>query len=117
MDKPKNVLIVESKNDRCFVEALVRHLNLSDIEVEPPVCRIDDFECLAGLSRESLANALELVRGNLSKQDIRAIGIILDDDGQRADRLTLIDGAVGDVFEAAEPITEPNSANHRDHDR
>lgn len=41
-----NLLIVESKNDKLFLEALIEHLNLSYIQVdEYPICYIDEFEC------------------------------------------------------------------------
>ncbi len=50
-----HVLIVESKNDRYFVEALVAHLNL-EIELDEPLCRIDDYECLDGLNQQKLTN-------------------------------------------------------------
>ncbi len=45
-----NQLIVESKNDEAFFRALVDHLNLKNIEIGAPICRIDDYDCLEGLN-------------------------------------------------------------------
>ncbi len=97
-----SVLIVESKNDKCFVEALIKHLNLQNIKLDNPICQIDDYECLAGLDQQKLINALTLLRNKLPVYDIQAIGIILDDDGQRAERIELINKAVKKVFATAE---------------
>ena len=45
-----NILIVESKNDKFFIEALIKRLNLPYIDVDPPICSIDEYECLGGMS-------------------------------------------------------------------
>jgi hypothetical protein len=43
-----NLIIVESENDQYFIEALIEKLNLRNIEVGKPICKIDDFDCLGG---------------------------------------------------------------------
>ena len=71
-----NKLIVESKNDKIFVEKILKILNLQNIEVSEPICLIDECICLDGL-------------GNLEKKlrdekldSINKIGILLDADNE-----------------------------------
>ncbi len=40
-----NKLIVESKNDKFFIERLIKILNLQNIEVSEPICLIDECIC------------------------------------------------------------------------
>jgi len=93
-----NALIVESKNDKCFVEALISHLNLPQVEIQQPICAIDDYECLNGLDLPKLSHALEVLRNKLLKRNIEKIGILLDDDGKRTERIALINQAIKVVF-------------------
>jgi hypothetical protein len=73
-----NILIVESKNDKNFREALINELNYN-IQVDAPIC-IDDYECLNGLSKESLTGALKELKAEIQKRDIQKVGIIIDID-------------------------------------
>ena len=68
-----NLLIVESDSDRWFIELLIKHMNVT-IEVSKPVCSVDDFECLEGLSEKQLTRKLYSER--LDKYD--KIGILVD---------------------------------------
>ncbi len=72
-----NLLIVESENDKYFIEALINHLNLN-IEVGSPICSIDEYECLGGISK--LENKLKELTSRVSKNGIEKIGIIFDAD-------------------------------------
>lgn len=72
-----NLLIVESENDKYFIEALINHLNLN-IEVGSPICSIDEYECLGGISK--LENKLKELKGRVSKDGIEKIGIVFDAD-------------------------------------
>ena len=73
------ILIVESHNDKFFIEALVKHMNSSDITIETPICMIDDYECLTSLSQ--LESRLIALRADIEKHaDIDKIGIIVDAD-------------------------------------
>lgn len=84
-----NKLIVESKNDKAFVEALIRHLNVA-VEVDKPIF-IDDFESLDGLSQKSLTVKLNDVFSEVPKYGIEKIGILLDIDNEgMAKRIQLI---------------------------
>ena len=80
-----NILIVESKNDQHFLEALIKHLNLEEeVEVDKaPICSIDDFECLNGLNDEKLRIKFEDVLSDVLKKGIDKIGIVLDLDNEK----------------------------------
>ncbi|MBF0378145.1 MAG: hypothetical protein HQK72_11770 [Desulfamplus sp.] len=78
-----NLLIVESKNDEFFIKALVDHLNITNIDIGKPICSIQDYKCLEGLSLNNLILRLEAFKNSLPKNDIEAVGIILDNDGQK----------------------------------
>ncbi len=72
-----NLLILESENDKFFIEALVKYLNL-DIELGKPICNIDEYECIGGISR--LSERLKALTTKILKGDIDKIGIIFDAD-------------------------------------
>jgi len=76
----KNVLIVESENDKYFIEALIKYLQIPDntINIAPPICSIDDYECLNGLSK--LKDKLKEIKIDIEKNNIEKIGIIIDAD-------------------------------------
>lgn len=76
----KNILIVESHSDECFIESLKNHLNINDLDIDTPICSIDDYECLNGLSKESLERKLQEVQKDIEKRGIEKIGIVLDAD-------------------------------------
>jgi hypothetical protein len=77
-----NKLIVESKNDKAFIEALIRHLNVA-AEVDKPIF-IDDFESLDGLNPTKLTVKLNDVFSEVAKKPIEKIGILLDIDNEGA---------------------------------
>ena len=72
-----NLLIVESENDKYFIEALINRLK-SNLEVVSPVCSIDEYECLGGIGK--LEKKLESLKARVSKEAIEKIGIIFDAD-------------------------------------
>ncbi|MDD2829710.1 MAG: hypothetical protein PHW18_09070 [Sulfuricurvum sp.] len=85
-----NLLIVESHNDKYFIEALSESLKI-DIKINQPICKIDDYECLNGLSEKKLFECLDEVKFD----DYTKIGIILDADKEGIEnRLALIDSVV-----------------------
>ena len=61
-----NKLIVESKNDKAFIEALIRHINVV-AEVDKPIF-IDDFEELNGLNSTKLTVKLNDVFSEVAKK-------------------------------------------------
>jgi len=73
-----NKLIVESHNDKYFIERLIKELNLSNIEVEEPICNIDEYICLDGI--DNLQNKLEDLKLDSADAPIDRLGIVLDAD-------------------------------------
>jgi len=74
----KNILIVESENDRYFIESLKKYLNISEVDIDTPICSIDDYECLNGLSKAKLEGKLKELSMDIEKRGIEKIGVILD---------------------------------------
>jgi hypothetical protein len=75
----KNILIVESKNDKYFIEALIYHLKIN-IDVNTPICNIDEYECLEGLG--NFAKRLTDLKKEIASKGIEKIGILIDADDQ-----------------------------------
>jgi hypothetical protein len=73
----KNLLIVESHNDKFFIERLRNYVE-ADFEVSSPVCRIDEYECLNGLSNLTLK--LDEIKSDIEKGYFNKVGILLDAD-------------------------------------
>ena len=92
----KNLLIVESENDKYFIEALIKHMNLGNVEVSNGfICSIDDFECLGGLNSSKLTAVLNNIKSRAKKDDINRIGIIIDnDDKTDTERLSLVNNSI-----------------------
>ena len=94
-----NIVIVESKNDRIFMQAMVEKLNY-DLQVASPIY-IDDYKSLEGLSKTELIKALKALEANIDKRDIEKIGIIIDiDNDSEQERLKFVDRCIKQVFEA-----------------
>ena len=81
-----NVLIVESENDKFFIEAVIKEINL-DIEIGEPICSIDEYECLGGLSK--LEERLRALTHRIIKGEIDKVGIIFDADKVGIEKRTI----------------------------
>ncbi|MDJ0660004.1 MAG: hypothetical protein QNJ42_11025 [Crocosphaera sp.] len=93
-----NILIVESKNDKIFLEALINHLNY-DIKVGKPIY-IDDYEELKGLNETQLIKTLKELKADILERGIEKIGIVIDIDDQGTDkRLEIVNNCIKNVFE------------------
>ena len=94
-----NILIVESKNDKIFMQAMVEKLNC-DLQVASPIY-IDDYESLEGLSETELIKALKNLERKIDQKDIEKIGIIIDiDNDSEQERLELVNKCIKQVFES-----------------
>ena len=94
-----NIVIVESKNDAIFMQAMVDKLNW-EIQVEKPIY-IDDYERLEGLSETKLITILKALEADIQKRDIEKIGIIIDiDNYSEAERLEFVNECIQQVFES-----------------
>lgn len=95
----ENVLIVESKNDKDFVEAVLRAMSLENTAVGNPICMIDDFDCMGGLNHKKLSEALNNKIGDITKGKIQRIGILIDQDQKtKIERLDFVSKAVNEAF-------------------
>ena len=93
-----NILIVESKNDKIFIEKLIEILNFDNIEIDEPIC-VDNYECLDGWSKTAIIRALKSLSASLPKKNITKIGIVIDQDKHtKEERLNLINECVDQVF-------------------
>jgi aspartyl-tRNA synthetase len=96
-----NILIVESKNDKYFIEALISYLhpNLNGLQVEEPMCKIDDYQCLEGLDKDKLIKALVELMAQTQKNSLEKIGILIDQDNEtEANRINLVNNAIAGAF-------------------
>jgi uncharacterized protein YqgV (UPF0045/DUF77 family) len=96
-----NILIVESKNDKYFIEALISHLhpNFNALQVDEPMCQIDDYQCLSGLDKNRLINTLVDLRAQTQKNVLEKIGILIDQDNEtEANRINLVNEAIAGAF-------------------
>jgi hypothetical protein len=77
-----NLLIVESHNDKFFIERLRKEIAPADFEfeIETPICRIDEYECLGGLS--NLEYKLDDIKNEIEKRNLKKVGILLDADNE-----------------------------------
>jgi hypothetical protein len=92
-----NILIVESKNDKIFLEALIRYLNYQ-IEIDAPI-QIDDYEELQGLNEKNLIRALKELKASIQKKGIKKIGIVIDiDNYSLSERIDWLNSCLQSVF-------------------
>lgn len=82
-----NLIIVESENDKYFIESVIEYLNLN-IEVDNPICKIDEFNCLGGYKK------LSLKLQDIKIDDYDKIGIILDADNSINEKIDFINEAL-----------------------
>jgi hypothetical protein len=89
-----NLLIVESGNDKFFIERLKQEI-IANFEVDTPICCITAYECLDGLSQDSLEKKLTAIKNKIGKDRLNKIGILLDADNKGIDaRVQLINDSV-----------------------
>ena len=89
-----NLLIVESQNDKFFIERLKQEIT-ANFEVDAPICCISEYECLDGLSQKKLEDKLQEIKVDIGKRGLNRIGILLDADDKGVDkRVGLINDAV-----------------------
>jgi hypothetical protein len=98
-----NLIIVESHNDQYFLQVLIDHLNLN-IEVGIPICLVNDFECLGGLSEKRLIQRLQEIKVD----QYQKIGVLVDaDEVGISEQLALVRRAMT----AAGADVTPNAIN------
>ncbi len=99
-----NILIIESKNDKIFVQALIKAMNIKNTDVENIQIDDDNFLSLNGVDPNpkkptNLIRKLNDVKTDILKKGIEKIGILLDIDKNKLDyRLLLINTAIKQAF-------------------
>lgn len=103
-----NLLIVESKNDKIFIEALVQYLNFTKIQLDKPICfEEDDYKCLQGLDQAKLTSTFDEIKATIRKKAIPKVGIIIDQDSDtKTERLNWLNDCLKKVYPEAEDIRE-----------
>ena len=97
-----SLVIVESDNDKFFIEKLRDVLGLSNIKVDEPICNIHDYECLNGLSETKLKQILKEIKFDRYQK----IGIIIDADNEGIEkRIDLINSCIQTLEEVPENFT------------
>lgn len=104
-----NILIVESKNDQHFFNAIIGHLNCN-IEIAPPILISDeDYLSMDGLDPTKLEKALKDLRADIQKGEIDKIGIIIDiDEHSKEDRINFINQRIQVVFPGSPLLDKTN---------
>jgi hypothetical protein len=90
-----NILIVESKNDQFFFDALINYLNLP-IETE---IIVNEYETLDGLSEKILIEKLKSLQARNLKKPINKLGIMIDIDNYTIEkRIEFVNNCLKLVF-------------------
>ncbi|MGM3305446.1 DUF3226 domain-containing protein [Anabaena sp. WFMT] len=94
-----NIVIVESNNDKYFLQAIIRYLNFN-IEVAPPIIiSEDDYKSMNGLNLTKLKDALKDLKADIQKGEIERVGIVIDiDDKGESERINFINECIQEVF-------------------
>jgi hypothetical protein len=105
----RNILIVESKNDKHFFQAIICKLNL-DIEITTPILIADeDYREMHGLSKEKLKQVLRNLAASIQRGEIEKVGVIIDiDNYQEIERISFVNECMQEVFSKSELISEVN---------
>ncbi len=93
-----NRIIVESKNDKIFIQSLVNYLNIHNIEILEINLSDNDYMTLGGLSLSSLKGELGDIKAAAENNDISKVGIILDADNSQEEKFDLINNAIKSIF-------------------
>jgi hypothetical protein len=103
-----NVLIVESINDKLFIERLKQEITTANFDIDTPICNISEYEYLDGLSKKSLEAKLQSIVRSIRKSGLDRIGILLDADDKGIEaRVSLINEAIKTI----DPILDITAAN------
>jgi hypothetical protein len=114
----RNILIVESNNDKYFFQSVIKHID-SDIEIESPIFADEDYRPMEGLDPTKLTKALKDLKADIQKEDIERVGIIIDiDRHSEADRIKFINDCLVKVFPKAvllDRVNQFTDLNFEDH--
>jgi hypothetical protein len=100
-----NRLIVESKNDKFFIQALVNYLNTNCADIKRIDIAENAYLSLDGSDPTKINNGLQKIKDEAQKNPINKIGIVLDMDyKQPLDWLETINKEIANIF----PLVQKN---------
>jgi hypothetical protein len=107
----RNILIVESNNDKYFFQSVINHLNC-DIQIVSPIFLDEDYRdyrAMDGSDAKKLTNALKDLKADIQKEDIERVGIILDIDlNSETERINFINECIAKVFPSSKSLDRIN---------
>lgn len=104
-----NTLIVESKNDKEFVEALIANIEATHTDVSSPICSIEDYDCMGSLSRTKLIASLANKIEDIQLRGVERIGVLIDQDqNSTAERLAFVSEAASEAFQQEVKLNNVN---------
>ncbi len=104
----RNILIVESNNDKYFFQSVIKHINI-EIEVASPIFLDEDYRSMDGSDSTKLINALKDLKADIQKEDIDRVGIVIDIDlHSEVDRIKFIHDCLIKVFPKAASLDRVN---------
>lgn len=85
----KNIILIEGKDDKAFIEALIPSVETKPITVEK----------LEGLNQDALTKSLDAQKNSFQKKPFDKLAITIDqDDFTKAERLAFVNKAIEKVF-------------------
>jgi uncharacterized protein YqgV (UPF0045/DUF77 family) len=104
----RNILIVESNNDKYFFQSVIKHLNYN-IEIEDSIFLEKDCRDMDGLNPDKLTKAIKDLKADIQKEDIDRVGIIIDiDRHSETERIKFINDCIVQVFPDTVPLDRVN---------
>lgn len=104
-----NILIVESKNDKYFLKAIIDYLNCNIDITEPILVEEGDYRPMGGLDSTKLKNALKDLKADIQKGEIENIGIVIDIDNESEEsKVAFINNCLHVVFPNSQPLIRTN---------
>jgi hypothetical protein len=107
----RNILIVESKNDQYFLEAVIKDCQISNIKTIS--ISEEDWKVMNGLDAKKLEQQLQSIKPDIIKAELKGkkikIGIVIDiDDQGESKKIEFINDCVASIFNVNPAITEVN---------
>lgn len=109
-----NILIVEGKEDKAFLNSLLNVVNITGVEIaEPPKVEIKE---LGGLSKEALKKQVGSIIPRIAREGIDKLGIIIDLDTDETNggfqkRLNLVNESIEESFQTISNIPKFSATN------
>jgi len=107
-----NRLIVESKNDKIFMQSLVNYLNKNNVDIVEIKITENGYLPLGGSDPTKIKNELRKIKDEAQKNPIHKIGIVLDMDyKQPLEWFGLINEAIVSIFSSTEQNKTEKTSN------